>query len=438
MGEIEVRYWQEEEERMPVEERKVFQLERLQTTVNRAYRKVDFYRKKFDELGLKPDLISELSDISKLPFTTKQDLRDNYPYGLFAVPLRDIVRIHSSSGTTGKPTVVGYTKNDLENWNNLVARLMMAGGVTKDDIVHISFTYGLFTGGFGLHYGAETLGASVIPVSSGNTQRQLAIMQDYKSTTLVCTPSYALHIAETMDKMGLTKDDLSLRFALLGSEPWGDKIRNEVQDRLGVLATDNYGLSELMGPGISGECVYQDGLHINEDFFYPEIIDPETLQPLPLGEKGELVLTTLKREAMPLIRYRTRDITRLYREECKCGRTLIKMEKPQGRTDDMLIINGVNVFPSQVEEALKNVHGVSPHYMIFVRKKGALDSIEIKVEATENIFFDEMKKQRKLVDDLTAQFQKILLLKPKVTLVTAQTLDRFEGKAQRVIDERNL
>lgn len=438
MGEIEVRYWQEEEERMPVAERQVFQLERLQTTVNRAYRKVDFYRRKFDELGIKPDIINDLSDISKLPFTTKQDLRDNYPYGLFAVPLRDIVRIHSSSGTTGKPTVVGYTRNDLDNWNNLVARLMTAGGVSKDDIVHVSFTYGLFTGGFGLHYGAETIGASVIPVSSGNTQRQLTIMQDYKSTTLVCTPSYALHIAEVMEKDGINKNDLNLRFALLGSEPWGDKIREEIQDKLGVLATDNYGLSELIGPGISGECIYQNGLHVNEDFFYPEIIDPDTLQPLPIGEKGELVLTSLKREAMPMIRYRTRDITRLYRDECKCGRTLIKMEKPQGRTDDMLIINGVNVFPSQVEEALKNVQGASPHYMIFVRKKGALDSIEIKVEATENIFFDEMKKQRKLVDDLTAQFQKILLIKPKVTLVTSQTLERFEGKAQRVVDERNL
>ncbi len=370
MGEIEVRYWQEDEERMPVAERQVFfQLERLQTTVNRAYRKVDFYRKTFDQLGLKPDVISELSDISKLPFTNKSDLRENYPYGMFAVPLRDIVRIHSSSGTTGKPTVVGYTRNDLENWNNLVARVMTAGGVSKDDIVHVSFTYGLFTGGFGLHYGAETLGASVIPVSSGNTQRQINIMQDYKSTTLVCTPSYALHIAETMEKMGINRNELSLKYALLGSEPWGDKIRMEIQDRLGVIATDNYGLSELMGPGISGECICQDGLHINEDFFYPEIIDPLTLKPLPEGEYGELVLTTLKREAMPLLRYRTRDVTRIYRDECPCGRTLIKMEKPQGRTDDMLIINGVNVFPSQVEEALSKVQGVSPHYMIFVRKK---------------------------------------------------------------------
>ncbi|MGD9809465.1 MAG: phenylacetate--CoA ligase family protein [Deferribacterales bacterium] len=436
MGEI--RYWHKEEETMAPAERAVFQLERLQTTVNRAYRKVDFYRKKFDELDLKPDVIGELSDISKLPFTTKEDLRDNYPYGMFAVPLRDIVRIHSSSGTTGKPTVVGYTKNDLDAWNNLVARLMTAGGVTKDDIVHISFTYGLFTGGFGLHYGAETIGASVIPVSSGNTQRQITIMEDYKSTTLIATPSYALHIAETMEKMGLTKDDLSLKYALLGSEPWGDMIRNDIEAKLGVSATDNYGLSELMGPGISGECIFKNGLHINEDYFYPEIIDPITLKPLPEGEWGELVLTALKREAMPMIRYRTRDVTRLFRDECPCGRTLIKMEKPQGRTDDMLIINGVNVFPSQVEEALSKVQGASPHYMIFVRKKGALDAMEIKVEVTENIFFDEMKKQRTLVEDLTNQFQKILGIKPKITLTTSQTLERFEGKAKRVVDERKL
>ena len=281
-----MRYWQEDDETMPVEKRQVFQLERLQTTVNRAYGKVDFYKKKFDELGVRPDIINDLSDISKLPFTTKQDLRDNYPYGMFAVPLRDIVRIHSSSGTTGKPTVVGYTKNDLEDWNNLISRIMVAGGVTKEDIVHISFTYGLFTGGFGLHYGAETIGASVIPVSSGNTARQLAIMEDYKSTVLVATPSYALHIAESMEKAGITKDKLSLRIALLGSEPWGDKVRAEVEERLGLNAFDNYGLSEVMGPGISGECECKSGLHINEDYFYPEIIDPATLQPLPKGRAG--------------------------------------------------------------------------------------------------------------------------------------------------------
>ena len=433
-----MKYWQEREETMSVEERQSFQLERLQSTVNRAFERVDFYRKKFDQLGVSPDCVSELSDLSKLPFTTKQDLRDNYPYGMFAVPLKDIVRIHSSSGTTGKPTVVGYTKADLENWKDLVARVMVAGGCDENDIVHIAFTYGLFTGGFGLHYGSEHLGASVIPVSSGNTSRQIAIMQDYRSSVLVSTPSYALHIAETMEKMGLTKYDLHLKIGLFGSEPWGEKIRQEIEEKLGLTATDNYGLSELMGPGISGECSAKSGLHISEDHFLCEIIDPETLETLPLGERGELVITTLKREAMPLIRYRTRDITRLYREECSCGRTLLKMEKPRGRSDDMIIVNGVNIFPSQISEALEQVEAASPHYMVFVRKKGALDEMEIHIEINEDMFFDEMKKQRSLHEELIQKLQKILVIKPKIKLVEPKSLERFEGKAKRVVDEREF
>ncbi|WP_022850188.1 phenylacetate--CoA ligase family protein [Limisalsivibrio acetivorans] len=431
-----MKYWQEREETMSVEEREAFQLERLQTTLNRAYENVDFYSRKFREVGADPSTVKDLKDIANMPFTTKQDLRDNYPYGMFAVPLRDIVRIHSSSGTTGKPTVVGYTKADLENWKDLVARLFIAGGADQNDIVHIAFTYGLFTGGFGLHYGAEHIGASVIPVSSGNTGRQINIMQDYRSSVLISTPSYALHIAETLEKQGLTKDDIHLRLGMFGSEPWGQKIREEIEEKLGVIATDNYGLSELMGPGVAGECLEKKGLHVNEDHFLMEIIDPETLKPLPLGEKGELVITTLKREAMPLIRYRTRDITRLYREECPCGRTLIKMEKPCGRTDDMLIINGVNVFPSQVEEVLEKVQGASPHYMLIVTKKGALDDLEIQIEVSEALFFDEMKKQRTLMEELTKLFQQGLLIKPKVKLVMPKSLDRFEGKAKRVIDKR--
>ncbi|BAI80429.1 phenylacetate-CoA ligase [Deferribacter desulfuricans SSM1] len=431
-----MKMWQMSDETMSVSEIKQLQLERLQSTLNRVYNNVEFYHNLFNKLNITPEKIKSLDDIKHLPFTTKQDLRDNYPYGMFAVPLKDIVRIHSSSGTTGKPTVVGYTKRDLELWKNLVARIMVAGGVTKDDIVHIAFTYGLFTGGFGLHYGAEHIGASVIPVSSGNTRRQIMIMQDYRSSVLICTPSYALHIAETLESMGLTKDDIHLKYGLFGSEPWGEKIRSEIENRLGIIATDNYGLSEIIGPGVAGECLYKNGLHINEDHFYVEVIDPETGEVLPEGEKGELVITTLSKEAMPLIRYRTRDITRIYRDNCKCGRTLIKMEKPSGRTDDMIIVNGVNVFPSQVEEALKEIEDTTPHFMIYVRKKGALDMMEIHLEVSENLFFDEMKRQKEVLDKITEKLFNYLGIKPKVKLVEPKSLERFEGKAKRVIDER--
>ncbi len=430
-------FWQREEETLAVDEIKQIQLERLQAVLNRVDENVLFYKKKFKEHGVEPDSLKNLEDIAKFPFTYKSDLRDNYPYGMFAVPLRDIVRIHSSSGTTGKPTVVGYTRNDLENWKNLVARIMVAGGVSANDIVHIAFTYGLFTGGFGLHYAAEHIGASVIPVSSGNTKRQIMIMQDYRSSVLVCTPSYALHIAETLEKLNLTKNDIHLKYALLGSEPWGEKIREEIERRLGVIATDNYGLSEVMGPGVSGECLYKNGLHVNEDHFYVEIIDPETGEPLPEGEKGELVITTLTREAMPLIRYRTRDITRLYRDKCPCGRTLIKMEKPSGRTDDMVIVNGVNIFPSQVEEVLKEFDQTTPHYMIFIKKKGRLDMLEIDIEMTEALFFDEMKKQKALLEQITERMFNVLGIKPAIKFVEPKTIERFEGKAKRVIDLRN-
>lgn len=431
-------FWQYEEETMSLDELKQFQLERLQSTLNRVSENVDFYKRKFKEVGIDVTQIKSLEDIKNLPFTTKQDLRDNYPYGMFAVPLKDIVRIHSSSGTTGKPTVVGYTKRDLETWKNLVARIMIAGGVTANDIVHIAFSYGLFTGGFGLHYGAEHIGASVIPVSSGNTKRQIMIMQDYRSSVLVCTPSYALHIAETLEKEGLSRNDIFLKYALLGSEPWGEKIRAEIENKLGVSATDNYGLSEIIGPGVSGECQYKNGLHINEDHFYAEIIDPDTCEVLPDGEKGELVITTLTKEAMPLIRYRTRDITRLFRDKCQCGRTFIKMEKPSGRTDDMLIINGVNVFPTQVEEVLKEFDQATPHYFIIVKKKGHLDLMEIQVEISENLFFDEMKKQRELLEKINERMFNVLGIKPKVKFVEPKTIERFEGKAKRVIDERQF
>ncbi|UOD35480.1 phenylacetate--CoA ligase [Deferribacteraceae bacterium V6Fe1] len=430
--------WQYEEETMSLDDLKQFQLERLQSTLNRVSENVDFYKSKFKDAGVDITKVKSLEDIKHLPFTTKQDLRDNYPYGMFAVPLKDIVRIHSSSGTTGKPTVVGYTKRDLETWKNLVARIMVAGGVSANDIVHIAFSYGLFTGGFGLHYGAEHIGASVIPVSSGNTKRQIMIMQDYRSSVLVCTPSYALHIAETLENEGLSRNDIFLKYALLGSEPWGEKIRSEIENKLGVSATDNYGLSEIIGPGVSGECQCKNGLHINEDHFYAEIINPDTCEVLPEGEKGELVLTTLTKEAMPLIRYRTRDITRLFRDKCPCGRTFIKMEKPSGRTDDMLIINGVNVFPSQVEEVFKEFDQATPHYIIIVKKKGHLDLMEIQLEISENLFFDEMKKQRTLLEKMHERMFSVLGIKPKIKFVEPKTIERFEGKAKRVIDERQF
>jgi phenylacetate-CoA ligase len=433
-----MKIWQKDEETIELSELKQLQLERLQTTLNRASENVDFYNKKFKELNIDVNKVKSLDDIKHLPFTVKQDLRDNYPYGLFAVPLKDIVRIHSSSGMTGKPTVVGYTKRDLRTWKDLVARIMMAGGVDEHDIVHIAFSYGLFTGGFGLHYGAEHIGASVIPVSSGNTKRQIMIMQDYRSSVLVCTPSYALHIAETLETMGLTSHDLHLKVGLLGSEPWGEKIRTEVEHRLGIVATDNYGLSEIIGPGVSGECLEKNGLHINEDHFYVEIINPDTGEVLPEGEKGELVITTLTKEAMPLIRYRTRDITRLYRDNCPCGRTFIKMEKPSGRTDDMIIVNGVNVFPTQIEEVFAGFEHATPHYMIFVKKKGHLDMMEIQLEVSEHIFFDEMKKQRAWLEQITEKMYNVLGIKPKIKLVEPKTIERFEGKAKRVIDERKM
>ena len=428
-----------EYECMPLDELKTLQLYRLKRQLRRVYERVKPYRKKMEEAGIKPEDIKSLEDIKYLPFTTKDDFRENYPYGLFATPMEEIVRVHSSSGTTGKPTVVGYTKRDLETWATLTARILSAGGVRKNDIVQIAFGYGLFTGGFGLHYGAEKLGATVIPVSSGQTKRQIMIMKDYGTTALVCTPSYALHIAEVLEEMGISPDELKLRVGLFGAEPWTESMRQEIEKRLGITATDNYGLSEVMGPGVSGECIEaKSGLHIFEDHFYAEVINPETGEPLPEGEWGELVITTLTKEALPLIRYRTRDITKLYREKCPCGRTFVKMAKPSGRTDDMLIVRGVNIFPSQVEEALLEIEGISPHYQIVVDRKGYLDEMEVWVEASEKIFFDSMRKQKELLDTITEHLQQALGVKVKVKLVEPKTLERTAGKAKRVIDRRDL
>ncbi|MEA3547807.1 MAG: phenylacetate--CoA ligase [Thermodesulfobacteriota bacterium] len=431
-------YWEQDKECMPRADLEQLQLERLQSTLYRVATHVPFYRRKFRELNIDPDGFRSLEELQNLPFTTKDDLRNNYPYGLFAVPLRDIVRVHSSSGTTGTATVVGYTKNDIKNWSNLTARVLAGAGVGNDDVVQIAFGYGLFTGGFGLHYGAERIGASVIPISSGNTKRQIQIMQDFKTTALICTPSYALLLADTMLEMDININALDLRFGLFGGEPWSEGMRNEIQTKLNIIATDNYGLSEVMGPGVAGECQERNGLHINEDHFLIEIIDPETLEPVKTGETGEVVLTTLTKEGFPVIRYRTRDLTRLIEEPCPCGRTMRRMERILGRTDDMLIIKGVNVYPMQIEAILFDIKGTEPHYQIIVEREGRLDKVTVMVEVVESIFFDQMKKQRQLVDLIKSRLASELGIGVGVKLVEEKSLERFEGKAIRVIDKRKL
>jgi len=431
-------FWQQESECMDRKELEQLQLERLESTLNRVYLNVPFYRRKFDEAGFNPDDLASLDDLRKLPFTVKNDLRDNYPYGLFAVPLREVVRVHASSGTTGMATVVGYTRNDIKTWSNLVARILTAAGVTADDVIQIAFNYGLFTGAFGLHYGAERVGASVIPTSSGNTKRQIKIMQDFKTTALVSTPSYAMLIADTVREMGIEPKSLALKWGLFGAEPWSDAMRRELEQKLGIKATDNYGLSEIMGPGVAGECLQQNGLHVNEDHFLVEVVNPDTLEPVKLGEVGEMVITTLTKEAFPMIRYRTRDLTRLMPEPCPCGRTLRRMSRIMGRTDDMLIIRGVNVFPQQIESVLFAIEGTEPHYQIVIERKGALDDATVLVEASEKIFFDEMKKQKELIDTIKKRMATELGIAVEVKLVEKKTIERFEGKAKRVIDNRKL
>ena len=431
-------YWQIDQECMPQEELKALQLQRLQKTLYRVGTQVPFYRNKFREMNVDVGSFHSLDDMARLPFTMKQDLRDNYPYGLFAVPLRDVVRVHSSSGTTGMATVVGYSQNDIQTWSDLVARVLCGAGVTPDDVIQIAFGYGLFTGGFGLHYGAERLGASVIPISAGNTKRQIQIMQDFKTTALVCTPSYALKMADVMADMGINPNGLALRYGLFGAEPWSESMRSEINERLGIRATDNYGLSEIMGPGVAGECPECNGLHINEDHFLVEVLDPETLEPVKPGDIGELVITTLTKEAFPVIRYRTRDLTRILPEPCPCGRTFARMERIQGRTDDMLIIKGVNVFPTQIESVLFDVKGTEPHYRLVVDRENNQDILTIMVEVVESIFFDEMKKQRQLVDTIKKRLASELGIGVVVKLVEERTLERFEGKGSRVIDNRKL
>jgi len=430
--------WEPELECLDREAMSRLQLSRLQEAVARAYERVPFYRRSYDERGVKPGDLRSLSDLARLPFTVKDDLRDNYPYGMFAVPMREVVRIHSSSGTTGVPTVVGYTKRDLQTWSDLAARFITAAGVTADDVVQISFGYGLFTGGFGLHYGMERVGATVIPVSSGNTERQIRIMKDFGTTALVSTPSYALYMAEVAREMGCKLGDLRLRVGLFGAEPWSENMRREIARAWGIVATDNYGLSEIIGPGVAGECLQCHGQHISEDHFIPEIIDPATGEVREAGEEGELVLTALTKEALPIFRYRTRDITSLDYSPCPCGRTTVRMRKVLGRTDDMLIIKGVNVFPSQIESVLMEMEEVEPHYQLIVDRVDYLDTLEVLVEVPEQFFVGSLKVLEDLAQRIVDRIESLLGLGVKVRLVEPKSIERSMGKAKRVIDKRQL
>lgn len=414
------------------------QSERLIETVERVYFNVPFFRNRMQEAGLGPENIHSIDDISKLPFTTKNDLRDNYPFGLFAVPMSEIVRLHASSGTTGKSTVVGYTRADISTWSEVMARTLYAAGAGRNDFIQIAYGYGLFTGGLGLHYGGEKIGASVIPVSGGNTSRQLQLMHDFGTTILACTPSYALYLAEAIQESGIKRSDLKLKAGVFGAEPWTENMRKEIEQKLQIKALDIYGLSEVIGPGVAFECNEQSGLHINEDHFFPEIIDPETLKPLPEGSMGELVFTTITKQGLPLIRYRTRDLTRLNFEKCKCGRTLVRMEKCLGRTDDMLIIRGVNLFPSQIETVLLEMSEIKPHYRIIVDRVNNLDTLELQVEVDEEFFQDKISQLQALRTKLQENLENATGLGIKVTLVEPKTIERSEGKAKRVIDNRRF
>lgn len=430
-------FFQKELETMSRKQIEEIQLERLKYTVNYCYTNVPFYKKKMDDAGVTPDQIKTLDDIRRIPPTTKADLRDNYPFGLFAVPMKDIVRIHASSGTTGKPTVVGYTKHDLDMWSDCMARLCAAAGATSDDIVQISFGYGMFTGALGLHYGLEKLGCAVVPNSSGNTEKALMYMRDFKTTALVATPSYALYMAETAKALEYPMSDYHLRLGLFGSEGCTPEMRTQIENGWGLFATDNYGMSELMGPGVSGECTERCGLHINEDYFLAEIVDPNTLEVLGEGETGEVLITTLTKEGIPLLRYRTRDISRIIYEPCKCGRTFARMDKIKGRSDDMLKIRGVNVFPSQIESVLVGMDKVSPHYQLIVRREGFADTLEIQVELSDTSLLESFGKIQELQNKIKHNVHTVLGIQCKVSIVEPNTIERFVGKAKRVVDLRN-
>ncbi|WP_092478899.1 phenylacetate--CoA ligase family protein [[Clostridium] polysaccharolyticum] len=429
--------WNETKECMSRDEMSALQSARLVKTVNHVYHNVEFYRNKMQKIGLEPGDIKGIEDITKLPYTTKDDLRDNYPFGLFAVPQSEVVRIHASSGTTGKATIVGYTRRDIEIWSECVARVLTMAGIHKNDIIQIAYGYGLFTGGLGAHYGAENLGATVVPMSTGNTKKLVTMMEDFGVNAIACTPSYLLHIAETLEEMNKI-DKIQLKAAICGAEPWTENMRKEIEERLHISAHDIYGLSEIMGPGVAADCSYHKGLHIWEDYFMPEIISPETLQPVAEGELGELAITTLTKEALPLLRYRTKDLTSISYEKCECGRTSARISRFKGRSDDMLIIRGVNVFPSQIESALLEIGETTPHYLMIVDRVNNHDTLEVLVEVEERFFSDEIKQLEGLTKKIAHVIQQAIGLAVKVKLVEPRTLERSEGKAKRVIDKRQL
>jgi len=428
--------WNKEIECLSREAMRALQSERLSALVYRVYNQVAFYRQRMDDMGVKPSDIKSIDDIDKLPFTYKQDLRDNYPFGLFAVPMTDIVRVHASSGTTGKPTTVGYTANDIENWREVVARCLTMSGIASEDIMQVSYGYGLFTGGMGVHYGAETVGCTVVPISGGNTRRQLQLMADFSTTVLACTPSYALHLADAMEDFGFSLADMKLKTGVFGAEPWTENMRLELEKKWNIKAHDIYGLSEVMGPGVANDCDHHNGLHINEDHFFPEVVHPDTKKPLREGEEGELVFTTLTKEGIPLLRYNTRDLSTLNRETCECGRTLVRMTKITGRSDDMLIIRGVNLFPSQIEHVLLEMGETSAHYMLYVDRNNNLDTLELKVELDESKLTDSIRDLQNLSHKIEHALNSAIGLSVKVTLVEPKSIERSEGKAVRVIDNR--
>jgi phenylacetate-CoA ligase len=430
--------WNETIECMEREEMQKLQSIRLKRVVEHAYHNTPFYRRKMQEMGLTPDDIESIEDITKLPFTVKQDLRDNYPFGLMAVPMSEIVRLHASSGTTGKPIVVGYTRKDLSIWSETVARCLYAAGVTRNDAVQVSYGYGLFTGGLGLHGGVENIGGTVIPMSSGNTQKQIQLMHDFGAKVLACTPSYALYLGETIKESGIPREEFQLKIGIFGAEPWTENMRNEIEESLGIKAYDIYGLTEIIGPGVGSECECQKGTHLWEDHFLPEIIDPVTLQPVKQGEQGELVFTTLTKEGMPMIRYRTRDLTALHYERCNCGRTAVRMDRILGRSDDMLIIRGVNVFPSQVESVILEMPEFEPHYLITVDRVNNTDTFQIQVEVRPEYYTDEISKILALKKKIAARMQSVIGIQPEIKIVEPRSIERSMGKAKHVIDNRKL